>query len=82
MVILYKLNPRTDAFEECERPNAYKLAHLGMLNGMTYNLTVHFERSLAILSKHKRSRIIRDIEENLVHNYPKELIEQSMNMAQ
>ena len=51
MAVLYYRHHDTSLYEECEGPNSYKLAHLGMMNGRTYTLMVGFERALVILTK-------------------------------
>ena len=80
VVLLYR-NYITGIYEECEGPNHYKLAHMGMINSRTYSLKVRFERSYAFLTKSKRERIIKNINEVLLNKYPRELIVQSLNMA-
>ena len=71
----------TGLYEECEDSDHYKLAHMGMTNGRTRTLTVRFERALVFLTRSKRERIIKDIDEILENKYPRELIVQAINMA-
>ena len=58
VVVILHLNRTTNLLEECEGRNIYRLAHLGMLHGSEYTLTVRFVRSLAILKKFQLNDII------------------------
>ena len=51
LVTILHRNPFTQEYEECEGPQHYKLAHLGMANGRAHRLTVRFDRWAAFLTK-------------------------------
>ena len=67
--------------EECEGPTIYKLAHLGMTNGQSCDLTVRFVRALAFLSKAQINSMAEQVDEQTQSRYPRELTVMAMNMA-
>ena len=73
---------RTEEYYECEGPNMYKLAHMGMMNGGVYTLMVSFKRWRLYLTKPRHTRLIKELDEKLEPGkYPRELIVQAINMA-
>ena len=59
----------------------YKLAHLGMMNGENYDLTVRFVRAYGLLSKAKIDAIIAEVTDKTKSKYSPELTMQAINMA-
>ena len=58
-----------------------KLKSLSFGNGLIYTLTVRFVRALAILTKPKLQAMVDRVDRKSQGKYPRELIEQAVNMA-
>jgi len=81
VITLLQRNRITDEYEDCEGPNCYKLAHLGMVNGRAHRLTAQFERWRVFLTKQQRSDILDRLERAVGSLYPQEFLPMALNMA-
>ena len=82
MVVVMHQDHQTEEYYDCEGPNMYKLAHMGMMNGEVYTLMVSFKRWRLYLTKPKHARLIKELDEKLEPGkYPREMLVQAINMA-